>query len=188
VKNVRIKAAFSTWDDRIAPVFDVAEKIILLEVEDGRIVRETRRLLAGDHPEEKSKALIETGASSLVCGAISRFLYTRITAGGIRVTPFIAGNTAEVIQAWIHGILVRNVFAMPGCCGRRRRGMGSGAGSGRGRGRVGGGGVGSEGVLRAAGPGGECVCPKCGHTEPHKRGRQYFDRTCPKCGIAMDRR
>jgi hypothetical protein len=40
---------------------------------------------------------------------------------------------------------------------------------------------------KAAGPVGECVCPKCGHREPHMRGIPCNQRQCPKCGAAMAR-
>ena len=39
----------------------------------------------------------------------------------------------------------------------------------------------------AQGPGGECVCPECGHREPHKTGDPCMDLDCPKCGAKMDR-
>ena len=32
------------------------------------------------------------------------------------------------------------------------------------------------------GPGGMCVCPKCGYSEAHKTGEQCAEKTCPKCG------
>ncbi len=200
---MKTKAAFAACNDRIAPVFDVSEKIRLLEVEEGRVVREIRHVLSGNHPDQKARSLVETGAEVLVCGAISKFLHDRITAGGIRVVPFVAGELAEVIQAWLRGDLRRDAYAMPGCRGRGRRGLGlgpenfrevyhmkgraSGMGGGSGAGR-GGGGMGRGGGPRAAGPGGKCVCPKCGHAEPHGRGVQCFERTCPKCGSVMTRR
>lgn len=209
MRNMKTKAAFAAWNDRIAPVFDVSEKIHLLEVEDGRVVRETRRVLSGNQPDQKARSLIEMGTEVLVCGAISKFLHDRITAGGIRVVPFIAGTLTEIIQAWLNGELRRDAYAMPGCRGRghwglgrepgnfqevyhmneRGRGRSGGSGAGRGGGGAGrGGGIGRGGGPRAAGPGGECVCSKCGHVEPHERGVQCFNRTCPKCGSVMTRR
>jgi len=55
------------------------------------------------------------------------------------------------------------------------RGFGRGAG---GRGRMGG---------TAAGPGGECVCPKCKTRASHKIGIPCYEQKCPKCGSAMTR-
>jgi len=47
-----------------------------------------------------------------------------------------------------------------------------------GRGRMGGFGF---------GPGGECVCPKCGTKVPHQRGVPCYQHKCPKCGTMMIR-
>ncbi|RLI68490.1 hypothetical protein DRO91_08990 [Candidatus Heimdallarchaeota archaeon] len=49
---------------------------------------------------------------------------------------------------------------------------------GRGRGRGGG---------FASGPGGDCLCPNCGHREPHQLGVPCYNRKCPKCGAPMTR-
>ena len=38
-----------------------------------------------------------------------------------------------------------------------------------------------------AGPGGSCVCPKCGYTTPHTVGTPCYQQTCPKCGSRMTR-
>lgn len=58
------------------------------------------------------------------------------------------------------------------------RGQGSGRGQGGGRGRMGG---------KSAGPGGDCVCPKCNARQPHQQGLQCTSINCPKCGTAMNR-
>ncbi len=60
----------------------------------------------------------------------------------------------------------------------RGRGGGAGLGQGAGGGRGGG---------WAAGPGGYCVCPKCGHREEHVRTQPCTMRTCPKCGTRLVR-
>lgn len=67
------------------------------------------------------------------------------------------------------------------------RGQGSGGGRGGGAGRGGGRGPGRGGGPYAAGPGGECVCPSCGHRQPHAVGTPCYQLTCPKCGTTMTR-
>lgn len=72
---------------------------------------------------------------------------------------------------------------------RLLRGRG-GAGQGQGRGSGAGGGMGRGGRggnKPGSGPGGDCVCPSCGHKEPHVAGKRCIDMTCPKCGTRMIR-
>ena len=59
------------------------------------------------------------------------------------------------------------------------RGRGFGRGQGRGMGRMGG--------PLAAGPGGVCKCPKCGHEQQHIRGQPCAQTKCPKCRTLMVR-
>jgi len=61
----------------------------------------------------------------------------------------------------------------------RGNGTGPPQGGGRGRGRMGG--------PFAAGPGGSCVCPSCGHKVPHAAGQPCNQKACPKCGTTMTR-
>jgi len=62
------------------------------------------------------------------------------------------------------------------------RGRGLGFGRGKefgGRGRMGG--------QFAAGPGGYCICPKCGHKEEKQIGIPCTTKKCPDCGTRMIR-
>ena len=73
------------------------------------------------------------------------------------------------------------VFRGRGGAGQGRgQGRGGGAGQGQGGGRGGGNKPGS-------GPVGNCVCPHCGHKEPHVAGQRCIDQVCPKCGTKMTR-
>ena len=67
-----MKTAFAHWDDRIAPVFDIARRIHVVEADSGRIVAEAGEVLADDLPVQKAHRLVELGVGTLVCGAISR--------------------------------------------------------------------------------------------------------------------
>jgi ribosomal protein S27E len=40
---------------------------------------------------------------------------------------------------------------------------------------------------RAAGPGGTCRCPNCGHEKAHVVGEPCYKVKCPKCGEPMTR-
>jgi predicted Fe-Mo cluster-binding NifX family protein len=204
-----MRTAFAYWDNQVAPVFDTARQIHVVEAESRQIVSETQETLSEDLPIQKTLRLVELGISTLVCGAISRPMHGLIAAYGIQVIPFVAGDLRKVIQAWASGNLETDAFAMPGCCrrgrrfglkhetyqegnamnGRGRGGMGQGGGRGKGQG---GQGRGGQGRGRMGGPSqggalGTCICPKCEYREPHERGMPCTQKQCPKCGAAMTR-
>ena len=58
---------------------------------------------------------------------------------------------------------------------------------GRGMNRNSSGGRGRGGGPKAAGPGGRCVCPSCGYTQEHVRGKPGNSLSCPECGMRMTR-
>ncbi len=70
---------------------------------------------------------------------------------------------------------------MPRGDGTGPTGQGPGAGRGRGQGR------GKMGGPLAAGPGGSCVCPKCGATVAHTVGQPCNSKSCPNCNTKMTR-
>ena len=207
-----VKAAFASWNDRIAPVFDVARWIQLVETEAGQIISQNRASVASDIPNQKASRLAELEVGVLVCGAISRPMQAIIRAYGIEVIPFIAGNLQEVIHAWLGGQLAESaVYIMPGCIsargrrlhgahgtkrkqnmtnGQRQRKMGAGRGEGSGRaGRQG-----QKGTRLAQGgrkgrtpDNGTCVCPQCGYQQPHEQGVPCMQKKCAQCGAVMTR-
>lgn len=180
-----MKTAFATWNDRIAPVFDTAQTIHIVEFQGTAITDERKEILGAELPVQKVLRLVELDIGVLVCGAVSRPVYDVLTAYGIHVIPFVAGGLPEIIDAYLGGILGKDRFAMPGCRrqGRHRsRGMSDysqGAVIINRADRVGG--------TRAAGTVGACVCPKCGREEPHERGRPCSERSCSECGSSMTR-
>jgi len=199
-----MKTAFVYWEDRIAPVFDTAQRMFVVEMEAGQIVGEKQADLVAEPPVQKVLQLVNQKIETLVCGAISRPLQAMIAAYGIRVIAFVAGDLREVVQAWAKGELKNAAFCMPGCTGRgggRRRGRceeygamkgksgrGRGPGAGCGQGQAPGGrSAGRGGVALGVGPVGYCVCPQCGEKAPYERGKPCTEHTCPQCGVAMVR-
>jgi hypothetical protein len=197
-----MKAAFASWNNRIAPVFDVTRQVRVVESQSGIPVGAAQEVELDGLPLTRALRLAELGVGTLVCGAISRPLRDLVASQGIQVIPFVAGELDEVVRAWLGGGLAGDAFAMPGCCRRSRnrfRGMHNhrqeeydvkgrrGIRIGRGGGQPQGRGFGRMGGPKAAGPAGFCACPKCGRREPHERGVPCAGQKCPACGAAMVR-
>lgn len=132
-----MKLALSVWNGRISPVFDAAKHLLVLKVENGQVVSRLERGIGTDEPLSKAGRLTELGVETLICGAVSRPLAEVIAARGIRLIPFVAGETEEVVAAFLAGTLPSPALAMPGCCGRRMRHQGRAGGRGCRRGHGG---------------------------------------------------
>ena len=135
------------------------------------------------------------------------FLYTRSGVSPLWREESQEGTLAfwdQVLELWwpVHQHLrsiwlkhLREVVYLHGIESNKRTfekevndmGRGQGGGRGGGAGRGGGRGPGRMGGPKAAGPGGNCVCPSCGHKVPHQAGQPCYQMTCPKCGTKMTR-
>ncbi len=110
-----MRIAIPQWQGRIAPVFDVAGHLLLVDVEDGREIRRAQRNLIRADASARTAELIACGVDLLICGAISAPLQLRIDGAGIRVAAFLCGAVDDVLAAVLNGTLAQPRFAMPGC-------------------------------------------------------------------------
>lgn len=115
-----MKAAVSIWNGRIAPVFDVSARFLLVETADGTPESECIPFPDED-PDSRAEFLCSNGAQLLICGAISADFENALMNRGIELISFIAGPVYQVLAALQEGTLERKEFSMPGCgCPRRR--------------------------------------------------------------------
>lgn len=105
-------------EGRISPVFDVARRLLLVEVIGGEasFTHElpVRRL-------DVVAMVAELGADVVVCGAISRDLEQRLLANGVEVVAEVRGAVPDVTRAYLEGSLGQPRYSMPGTHGRSRR-------------------------------------------------------------------
>lgn len=115
-----MKIAVPDWQGRVSPVFDVAEQILVVELDDVEAANWRTEKLASTTPHDRAHQLTELGLDVLLCGAISWPLEALLVKNGVRVISLVCGNVTEVVQAFRDGTLSESRFAMPGC-GRARR-------------------------------------------------------------------
>lgn len=119
-----MKVAVAIWNDRISPVFDVSRRVLVLDIENGRVRDRCEYQFANDNPMHKIHMLKEMEIGTLICGAVSRHLFQMVNTSGVITIPFIAGNVDEVIDAFLAGALPNPRLSMPGCDTRKRQARG----------------------------------------------------------------
>ena len=116
-----MRIAIPVSDARISPVFDVAQRLLLVDIEDGREVGRTEGALEKSQLELRASQVAELHPDVLVCGAISRPLETMLQSAGVEIISQTCGDADKVLRAFVSDKLAGDKFVMPGCCGRRRR-------------------------------------------------------------------
>lgn len=116
-----MKAAFTEWNGRVAPVFDVSRTVLMVETKMSDNTGERLVDLPSESPSAKIAFLAEQDVDILVCGAISRQVQGLAEAAGIQVHPFVAGEIRDIVNAWIRGDLEQVSYSMPGCRRCRRQ-------------------------------------------------------------------
>jgi predicted Fe-Mo cluster-binding NifX family protein len=109
-----MKVAVAHWQGRISPVFDVADRLFLLDVEDGREINRESLRLASRNPFLRTKELSEIGLNVLLCGAVSLTLEKALIGAGIRVIGFLGGELETIINAFLAGNLSDGRDRKPG--------------------------------------------------------------------------
>ena len=115
-----MKLAVPIWQSRISPVFDTAEHLLILDIEDGQEVSRVEYPLGDLVPLQRAKRLAELNVNVLMCGAISTPLANMMKKSGIEIIPWISGDINDVVPRYLNGKPLDGRFLMPGCAHRRR--------------------------------------------------------------------
>lgn len=114
LRKLSMRLAIAHWQDRISPVFDVSDRLLLIDIEDGRELKREDKMLNCRGPFERAREVYCLGVQVLLCGAVSRPLETALLSTGVRVIGFICGGSEDVLNAYINGRLDDKCFQMPG--------------------------------------------------------------------------
>ncbi len=119
-----MRVAVSQWRNRVAPLFDASQQLLIGESSgygfDVEIIGTLN--IAELKMENKVQLLKEAKVDLLICGAISKELETLILNEGIEVDSFVAGEIEHVLRAFSVGALRDGQsYSMPGCSQVRHR-------------------------------------------------------------------
>jgi predicted Fe-Mo cluster-binding NifX family protein len=114
-RRMQMKTALCVWQDRISPVFDSAQMLLIAEIERKKITGRRYEAMPFNSPSSRALKIFNLGVDVLICGAISRLYADMIEAYNIHLIPFVAGNSEQVLNAYVKNALPAPEFQMPGC-------------------------------------------------------------------------
>jgi predicted Fe-Mo cluster-binding NifX family protein len=109
------RVAIPDWHGQVSPVFDVAARVLVVDLDDGREVRRQVEGLLGLTPVGRVRRLEALGVETLVCGAISRPLEELVVAHGIEVIALVSGPVDIVERIVAEGRPIPEACLLPGC-------------------------------------------------------------------------
>ncbi len=118
-----MKVALPVWNSRISPLFDVARRVVLAELDGGKEAARREEAISEAFPPRKVSRLQELGVQVLICGGITWQLAQLVEASGIKLIPCVAGSVSEVLEACLAGNLSSSRFFIPGVRGREVGGL-----------------------------------------------------------------
>lgn len=110
-----MKVAMTVWGNRVSPVFDSAQTILLAQIEGTAIIDRQREFIPVTIPAVMARKLVQLDIDTLICGAISEHPALIIEEAGIRLLPFIAGNAEQILEDYARNMPITK-YTMPGCC------------------------------------------------------------------------
>jgi predicted Fe-Mo cluster-binding NifX family protein len=116
-----MKIGIPIMGGRVSPVFDVAQRLLLVTCDRGQVVERTACRLEDQELTARARRVAQCGLDVLICGAISRPLEALVIASGVELLPQTCGPVEDVLEAFLAGRLTERDFLIPGCPGRRRR-------------------------------------------------------------------
>jgi len=109
-----MNVAITVWGNRISPVFDSAQTLLIAEIWDDLIVDRRLQLFQASMFHRCLKLFEELNVQVLICGALCEGPVRMLEAQQIEVIPFVTGEAEKILQYYVQGKDLRE-FAMPGC-------------------------------------------------------------------------
>ena len=115
-----MRIGIAHWQSRVSPVFDVADRLLLIDLDGGREQHRENVMLIRRDPFERAKEVSGFCVEILLCGAVSRVMETALINAGVQVFSFICGDLETILAAFLMEKLSDDRFLMPGCRGKRK--------------------------------------------------------------------
>ena len=119
-----MKIAIPVFKNRISPRFDCAPAFVLYDIAGQRVAEWKEISCKGWNDMERVSQLKDLRVDTLICGGLPNYLLSILTNSGIKVIPWVAGDTSEALTLFLRGQLNSGMVICPGRKRRRcNRGM-----------------------------------------------------------------
>ncbi|MBW1635922.1 MAG: NifB/NifX family molybdenum-iron cluster-binding protein [Deltaproteobacteria bacterium] len=109
-----MKVGITVWGNRISPVFDSAQMLLVANIDKEEVVGRQIELFQPGAFSSIIDMLAELEIRVLICGALSRGPAALLDAAGVSVIPFMTGEVETVLSLYAKGLDLAD-FTMPGC-------------------------------------------------------------------------
>jgi predicted Fe-Mo cluster-binding NifX family protein len=116
-----MKVAIPVFGPRVSPRFDCAPRLLLLTLQDGKIVERQELHLIPSGPWQRVEKLKELGVQALICGGIDVNSAQLLNNHQIQVIGWVAGEVEEALKYFLRGKLRPGSALCPGGARERRR-------------------------------------------------------------------
>ena len=125
-----MKVAITVWGNRISPVFDAAQTLLVAEIRRNEIISRKIEMFQAGAFNHFIELLADLDVQVLICGALSGESAAMLEAIDIEVISFLTGEAEVVLSLFVKGMDLAE-FIMPGCprkgcCWMRQRAAGEG--------------------------------------------------------------
>jgi predicted Fe-Mo cluster-binding NifX family protein len=117
---IMVSVAIPVFLDRISPRLDCARKLLVLKIDETRLVERSELDISHWLPDEKVVQLRRMGINQLICGGLRIEDRTGLVRYGIQVAAPFYGEVETIIKEYLKGNLDIS------CCrGRRKKRRGN---------------------------------------------------------------
>ena len=109
-----MRLALSIWKHRLSPVLDVAGRLLVVSLREGREQYRFEADIVDPSISRVCRLLKDLQVDALICGAVSEDYLAAIRGSGIAVTPDMAGEVEAILNAFLDGALMQQKFFLPG--------------------------------------------------------------------------
>jgi predicted Fe-Mo cluster-binding NifX family protein len=108
------RVAIPVFGSRVSPVLDSCQRMVVIDIEDGREIRRQEISVEKMSVYERIEIIARWGIRKVICAGISDVMCKFLAGKNIVIASGIAGEFEKIINAYICNRLDDECFVMPG--------------------------------------------------------------------------